>query len=102
MAEKTDALCQQLQEAEALAEASDWTAAQSILESSYQAWSEWQSYLRMVAQHSEAAEAEALYVRALALAQSQESGELRTELAELRGRLRLLAETERCSLQNIL
>ena len=102
MTAETRQLRQQLLETDRLILSEDWPAVREALEESYGEWRRWQGYLHVVAQHAAAGEAEALYVRALALAEAEEAGELRAETAELRERLRLLAEMERFSIQNIL
>lgn len=92
----------QLQQADTLAQSEDWTGALSALSDSYADWSERQTYLHVVSQHSAVDEAEAMYRRCQAFAAARELSEFRAELAGLREQLRLLAEMERFSVRNIL
>ena len=81
---------------------SRWQAAEAALTDSYSDWSRSQTYLHIVTEHDAVDDAEAMYRRAMAFAQEQESSEFRAELADLQDQLRLLAEMERFSLKNIL
>lgn len=92
----------QLQQAEALAVSEKWQAAGNALSESYADWSGSQVYLHIVSEHDAVDDAEAMYRRAMAFAQEQESSEFRAELADLQDQLRLLAEMERFSLKNVL
>ena len=92
----------QLQHVEELAAAENWRAAGNALSESYADWSGSQVYLHIVSEHDAVDDAEAMYRRAMAFAQEQESSEFRAELADLQDQLRLLAEMERFSLKNIL
>ena len=47
-------------------------------------------------------DAEAMYRRAMAFADTRELSEFRAELSDLRDQLRLLAEMERLNLKNVL
>ena len=55
-----------------------------------------------LASHDAVNSAEAMYLRAMAFAKSEEDSEFRAELADLRAQLRLLAEMEKFSLSNVL
>ncbi len=92
----------QLQRADALAQAEDWTGAAAALAESHADWTSGQTYLHVVSQHSAVDEAEAMYRRCHAFAATQELSEFRAELAGLREQLRLLAEMERFSIRNVL
>lgn len=92
----------QLDRADALAQAEDWPGALSALEESYADWSRRQTYLHIVSHHGSLDEAESLYRRCLAFAETEEPAELRSELAALRHQLGMLAETERFSIGNIM
>ena len=92
----------QLQQAEALALDENWQAAGDALAKSYEDWSERQVFLHIVSEHEAVDDAEAMYRRAMAFAEEQESSEFRAELADLQDQLRLLAEMERFSLKNVL
>ena len=76
--------------------------AAAALSESHEDWSGRQPYLRTVSQHSAVDEAESMYRRCQAFAAARELSEFRAELAGLREQLRLLAEMERFSIQNIL
>ena len=61
-----------------------------------------QTYLHIVARHDTVDDAEAMYRRALAFAATRELTEFRAEISDLRDQLRLLAETERLDIKNVL
>lgn len=92
----------QLDHAERLAEAGDWAGAAAAVEAGYADWTGRQTWLRCVASHDAVNSAEAMYLRAMAFAKSEEDSEFRAELADLRAQLRLLAEMEEFSLSNVL
>ena len=92
----------QLQQADALAQADAWTEALDTLAESYADWSESQTYLHIVAEHDTVDDAEAMYRRAMAFAATRELTEFRAELSDLRDQLRLLAEVERMDIKNVL
>ena len=92
----------QLQQVETLAAAENWQAAGDALSESYADWGDSQIYLHIVSEHDAVDDAEAMYRRAMAFAQEQESSEFRAELADLQDQLRLLAEMEQFSLKNVL
>lgn len=98
----TDRWRAQLQQAEELAQAEDWSRALSALSDSYEDWSSCQTYLHIVSQHDAVDDAEAMYHRAMAFAGTQEIAEFRAELSDLRDQLRLLAEMEQFTVRNIL
>lgn len=92
----------QLQQVDALAQSGDWTGALAALADSYEDWSKSQTYLHIVAEHDAVDDAEAMYRRAAAFASTRELTEFRAELSDLRDQLRLLAETERLDIKNVL
>lgn len=98
----TDRWRAQLQQADTLAQAGDWSGAAAALSDSYGDWSARQTYLHIVSEHDAVDDAEAMYHRAMAFAETQEPSEFRAELSDLRDQLRLLAEMERFSIRNIL
>ena len=98
----TDRWRAQLEQADALAQAEEWSRAVEVLADSYTDWSEKQTYLHIVTEHDAVDDAEAMYRRAMAFAATREMTEFRAELADLRDQLRLLAEMERFNLKNIL
>lgn len=92
----------QLAGLEDLLEREDWPAIETLLRESCADWSAHRLYLHIVTEHDAVDDAEAMYRRCLAFAAAREPKELRAEAADLRDQLRLLAETERFSLGNIL
>ena len=92
----------QLQQADAQAQSEAWTEAVDTLAGSYDDWSESQTYLHIVARHDTVDDAEAMYRRALAFAATRELTEFRAEISDLRDQIRLLAETERLDIKNVL
>lgn len=98
----TDRWRAQLQQADTLAQAGDWSGAAAVLSDSYEDWSARQTYLHIVSEHDAVDDAEAMYHRSAAFAAAQEPSEFRAELSDLRDQLRLLAEMEHFSIRNIL
>ena len=98
----TDRWRAQLEQADALAQAEEWSRAVDVLTDSYADWTQRQTYLHIVTEHDAVDDAEAMYRRAMAFAATRESTEFRAELADLRDQLRLLAEMERFNIKNIL
>ena len=92
----------QLQQADALAQAGAWEEAAGTLAESYADWSGYQTYLHIVAKHDAVDDAEAMYRRAAAFAATRETSEFRAEVSDLRDQLRLLAEMERLDIKNVL
>ena len=93
---------EQLRQADALAQAEDWTGALETLSASYADWSECQTRLHIVAEHDTVDDAETMYRRCLAFAATREVTEFRAEISDLRDQLRLLAEMERLDIKNVL
>ena len=102
MTRHTDRWRAQLEQADALAQAEEWSRAVEVLADSYTDWSGKQTYLHIVTEHDAVDDAEAMYRRAMAFAATRESTEFRAELADLRDQLRLLAEMERFNVKNVL
>lgn len=93
---------EQLQRADALAQAENWPEATQTLVESYQDWCGHQLWLHILVKHDIVDGAETMYWRAIAFASAREPSEFRAEVANLKAQLELLAETERLSLQNVL
>ena len=93
---------QQLEQSAALARQENWDAAAETLSASYRDWSSRQEKFHILLRHDVIDSAEAMYLRAMAFAATQEPNEFRAELADLRSQLRLLAELEGFSLKNVL
>lgn len=102
MSGETDRWRAQLSQADALVQEERWEDAQAKLAESYEDWSRRQTYLHIVSEHDALDDAEAMYRRAMAFADTRELSEFRAELADLRDQLRLLAEMERLSIKNVL
>ena len=102
MTGRTDRWRAQLAQAEALAQAEDFSGAAALLADSYRDWSRHQTYLHIVTEHDAVDDAEAMYRRCAAFAAAEEPSELRAEMADLDDQLRLLAEMERFSIKNVL
>jgi len=92
----------ELERAERYAEKEGWEEAADMIRKSYDGWSECQTWLHCVADHEVVDDAEAMYQRAVAFAESEEGSELRAELADLRDQLQLLSKKEEPSIRNIL
>ena len=92
----------QLQHVQQLAQEEDWLQASAALEDSYTDWTICQTWLHIVVEHDIIDDAEAMYHRAVAFAATEESSEFQAEIADLLAQIRLLAETERLRVENIL
>ena len=99
---QTDRWQAQLQQIEALAKAEDWAGASAALENSYADWLSRQTWLHIVSEHDIIGDADAMYHRAMAFADTEEPSEFRAEIADLSVQLYLLAETARFHIGNIL
>mgnify|MGYP000111514453 CR=1 FL=1 len=99
---ETDRWRAQLQAADQLALSGEWAETLDALWESYDEWSRSQTYLHIVSHHDAVDDAEAMYRRALAFAATRELTEFRAEISDLRDQLRLLAETERLDIKNVL
>ena len=102
MSSETSRWRSQLDQADALVQENRWEDAQVRLAESYEDWSSRQTYLHIVSEHDAVDDAEAMYRRAMAFADTRELSEFRAELSDLRDQLRLLAEMERLNLKNVL
>lgn len=83
------------------AEAEDWSRAGEALQRAYEDWSRDQTFLHTILEHDALDEAEQLFAAAMAACRQEDGEETLIQLAQLRGRLRLLAETQGASIQNI-
>ena len=91
-----------LQQAVSYVQSENWALTQKALHQSYEDWSHAQTYLHIVLEHDAIDDADAMFRRAFAFAETHDTQELQAELANLIDQLNLLAETERLSLKNIL
>ena len=99
---ETDRWREQLQAADRLALSGEWAEALDALWESYDDWSHSQTYLHIVSHHDAVDDAEAMYRRARAFLDGQETEEYRAELADLIHQLLALAEQEALSWENVL
>lgn len=102
LAAETDRWRSQLQQADTLALSGEWAETLDALWESYDDWSHRQTYLHIVAHHDAVDDAEAMYRRAIAFAETEELTEFHAETADLRDQLRLILMRETLSLRNIL
>ena len=99
---ETDRWRTQLQQADRLALSGAWCETLDALWESYDDWSHCQTYLHIVSHHDAVDDAEAMYRRAIAFAETEEITELHAELSDLRDQLRLIAEMEALNIRNVL
>jgi len=92
----------ELEEADRFARSESWEEAAAAIRESYAGWAECQTWLHCVTAHDIVDDAEAMYQRALAFAETEEESELRAELADLQDQLRLLSKREEFSVRNVL
>ena len=92
----------QLKQAVQFIPSENWDAIERTLQNSYDDWQTGQTYLHIVLEHDAIDDADAMFRRAFAFAETHDTQELQAELANLIDQLNLLAETERLSLKNIL
>ena len=99
---ETDRWRAQLQETDRLAQSECWAEALDSLWESYDDWTLRQTYLHIVSHHDAVDDAEAMYRRAMAFAETQEITEFRAELSDLMDQLRLISEMEALNIRNVL
>ena len=99
---ETDRWRAQLQAADRLALSGEWAETLDALWESYDDWSRSQTYLHIVSHHDAVDDAEAMYRRAIAFAETEEITEFHAELSDLRDQLRLIAEMEALIIRNVL
>ena len=99
---ETDRWRTQLQAADRLALSGEWAETLDALWESYDDWSHSQTYLHIVSHHDVVDDAEAMYRRAIAFAETEEITEFHAELSDLRDQLRLIAEMEALNIRNVL
>ena len=84
------------------ARAEDWEEAAGALEDLYGDWLQVQTWLHITMKHEELDEAEALFCRALVLAEEEDSVEFRAHVAELTAALQVLCEMQQTRVENVL
>ena len=99
---ETDRWRAQLQAADQLALSGEWAETLDALWESYDDWSRSQTYLHIVSHHDAVDDAEAMYRRVIAFAETEEITEFHAELSDLRDQLRLIAEMEALNIRNVL
>ena len=99
---ETDRWRAQLQAADRLALSGEWAETLDALWESYDDWSHSQTYLHILSHHDVVDDAEAMYRRAIAFAETEEITEFHAELSDLRDQLRLIAEMEALNIRNVL
>ena len=99
---ETDRWRAQLQAADRLALSGEWAETLDALWESYDDWSHSQTYLHIVSHHDVVDDAEAMYRRAIAFAETEAVTEFHAELSDLRDQLRLIAEMEALNIRNVL
>ncbi len=91
----------QLQTVGTIAQSGNWTETKEALLQSYADWSVHQTYLHVTLRHDTVDDAEAMYRRAMAFADTEEITEFQAEISDLRDQLRLMSDTEQPWLENI-
>ena len=91
-----------LEEADRLAQLEQWDLAKAQIDAGYERWSDRQALFHIIMEHQELDEAEVLFAAAYAACDQQDVPDFHAALAQLLTQIRLLAETQQVSLQNIL
>lgn len=91
-----------LEEADRLAQLEQWDLAKAQIDAGYERWSDRQALFHIIMEHRELDEAEVLFAAAYAACDQQDVPDFHAALAQLLTQIRLLAETQQVSLQNIL
>ena len=91
-----------LEEADRLAQLEQWDLAKVQIDAGYERWSDRQALFHIIMEHQELDEAEVLFAAAYAACDQQDVPDFHAALAQLLTQIRLLAETQQVSLQNIL
>lgn len=92
----------QLDEIDSCARLDDWDSAGTKLDELYRDWLGVQTWLHITMEHKELDEAEALFCRAIVLAEEEDSVEFRSHIADLGSQLQLLDEMQQLSVENVL
>lgn len=98
---RTEHWSELLSSASQAAEAEEWSQAGEVLRRAYEDWSRDQTFLHTILEHDALDEAEQLFAAAMAACRQEDGEETLIQLAQLRSSLRLLAETQGASIQNI-
>lgn len=91
-----------LDEAGVLAQQENWDEANRVLDKAYRDWNSSQSFYHTIMKHEDLDEAEFFFTGAAAACREEDNEEFHILLAQLTKQLRLLAETQKASIQNIL
>ena len=91
-----------LETADRLSQEEDWAGAAEHLCRGYRDWQGCQAFFHMAMEHAELDEAEVLFAAAFAACDARDAPDFHTALHQLGTQLRLLAEPQRLSMENIL
>lgn len=91
-----------LDEAGVLAQQENWDEANRVLDKAYRDWNSSQSFYHTIMKHEDLDEAEFFFTGTTAACREEDNVEFHILLAQLTKQLRLLAETQKASIQNIL
>ena len=97
----TDTLGSLLEQAQAQAEAEDWTQAHALTVQAQEAWAERDVYLHVLLRHGDTDAIYAGFRETLALLDSREYGEYAASNARLLTQIELLYEAEQLTLKNV-
>lgn len=98
----TASLADQLTQAEAYAEAGDWTEAARLTEGAFDEWESHTLYLHVLLRHADTDDVNSSFQEVGEFITCQEGGEYSAANARLITQIRLLYEAEQLSLKNIL
>jgi hypothetical protein len=98
----SDFWCVQIAQATALAKEDRWEEAAETIKKSHRDWSSRQQYLHIILKHDAIEEAQMMYHRAIAFAQTKADAEFLAEAESLTALLKILAEEEQFSLNNLM
>lgn len=98
----TDRWRDQITQATTLAKENRWEEAAEAIKKSHRDWSSRQQYLHVILKHDVIEEAQMMYHRTIAFAQTKADAEFLAEAESLSALLKILAETEQFSLNNLM
>jgi len=91
----------QLAQAAAAEESASWNSTASLIRSCYEDWQEQQTFFHIIIAHQELDEVKSLFFSTMAACNERDAPDFRIALAQLRGQLALLAETQQLSIKNV-
>ena len=98
----TGEMCQELRQAQLLAEVEDWSQAESITRQVYEDWQDHHFYLHTLMRHSDTDQVLRAFRQVLEYLRLQEPDQYNAANADLMAQLELLAEMEQASVVNVL